>query len=164
VLNLIFTLGVIKRLREHTDLLAGSHDPMTITVGTEIGEFASSTVDGKLIDHDLLTEETVVAFFAPGCKPCEEKLPKFVAHARTVSGGRRRVLAVVVGEGDATAPLVADLQPVAQVVVEEHAGPLASAFTVRAFPTLLSVAPNRAGKLVVTASNVDLDRPAPVAA
>ena len=43
-LNLILTLGVIKRLREHAALLAGG--PPTIAVGEAIGEFSARTVQG----------------------------------------------------------------------------------------------------------------------
>lgn len=164
LLNLIFTLGVIRRLREHTALLSGAGDPIMVKVGTEIDEFSSSTVDNEAVTCESLIDETVVAFFSPGCKPCEEKLPKFVAHAAALPGGRQRVLAVVVGDADQTAPLVTELRPVARVVVEDHAGPLASAFTVNAFPTVLSVARNRAGRLVVTSASVDVDRPVPVPA
>ncbi|MEO3926248.1 hypothetical protein ABGB07_20600 [Micromonosporaceae bacterium B7E4] len=163
ILNLILTFGVMRRLREHTDLLARRHEP-TVEVGTEIAEFTASTADGEPIADDLISEETVVAFFTPGCTSCLDKLPKLVAHARTL--GRERVLAVIVGTADAAAPLVTALRPVALVVVEEegHGGPLTSAFMVRAYPTLMSVAPGRAGRLVVSASTVDLDRPAPVSA
>lgn len=165
VLNLIFTLGVIRRLREHTELLSsqGGRDPMGVAAGTEIGEFEATTVDGEVVAHDLLLDETLVAFFAPGCEPCEEKLPSFVAQAASLPG-RHRVLAVVVGDAEAAGPMVAALRPVARVVVEEdHAGPLVSAFTVRAFPTQLSVAPGGAGKLVVTANRVGVDLPMPAA-
>jgi hypothetical protein len=164
LLNLIFTLGVIKRLREHTELLRGSRDPMAIEVGTKVGEFTSSTVDGEHIAHESLIEETVVAFFSPDCRPCKEKLPKFVAYARTSPGGHDRTLAVVVGDADMAADFVAELRPVARVVVEEPAGPLAAAFGIRGFPTLLSVTPNHLGHLVVTANNVEIDRPSSVAA
>ncbi|MFI6496618.1 TlpA family protein disulfide reductase [Nonomuraea typhae] len=164
VINLIFTLGVIKRLREHTELLRGSFDPVAIEAGTEIGEFVSVTVDGERIAHESFTEETTVAFFAPDCRPCQEKLPKLAAYGKSIPGGRDRVLAVVVASADLAADFVALLRPVAHVVVEEPAGPMAAAFGIRAFPALLSVAPNHSGRLVVKAGTVDMDRPATVSA
>ncbi|MFF4198257.1 hypothetical protein [Nonomuraea sp. NPDC001831] len=164
IINLIFTMGVIKRLREHTALLRGSNDPMAIELGTEIGDFTALTIDGEQIDHESLTAETSIAFFSPNCKPCKEKLPGFVAYAAGLPRGRNQVLAVVAGNADMAAGFTAELRQVARVVVEGPSGPLVSAFGVRAFPTVLTVAPNRHGRLEVIANKVDLGQPATVAA
>ncbi len=59
-LNLILTLGVIKRLREHAALLAGG--PPTIAVGEAIGEFSVRTVHGDPLSDRSLGDETLVAF------------------------------------------------------------------------------------------------------
>ncbi|MFI6984263.1 TlpA disulfide reductase family protein [Embleya sp. NPDC050154] len=160
LLNLILTVGVIKRLREHTEMLANvggaGNGRASITVGEEVGDFTASTVDGEQLARDLLVGETLVAFFSPTCKPCKEKLPKFLDFAATLPGGRDRVLATVVGDTEASAALVAELTPVARVIVEEYDGALSAAFQAKAYPTLLMVARDGAGRLVVTEDEVRL--------
>jgi hypothetical protein len=117
-------------------------------------------VEGEPLRQGSLSEEMLVAFFSPTCEPCRKKLPKFVDYARTLPGGRDRVLAAVVGDAEEAATFVAELSPVARVVAEPHDGALGTAFKARSFPTLLRVAPDGEGRLVVTANHVDLDRPA----
>ncbi|MBL1093450.1 MULTISPECIES: TlpA family protein disulfide reductase [Streptomyces] len=164
-LDLVLTIGVIKRLREHTERLALMGGGFaTIDVGAEISAFESVTVDGVRLVRESLTEETVVAFFSPNCEPCKEKLPQFAEYVRTRPGGRSRALAVVVGEGDAGAPFVTALSPIAHVVVEGQNGPLNSAFRTTSYPTVVRVAPDGGGRLVVTASHVELGRSAVSAA
>jgi thiol-disulfide isomerase/thioredoxin len=137
VVNLLFSFGVIRRLREHTALLDRRVDGMspfeaTRPVGETVDDFAASTVDGEPISRDLLTGTTLVGFFSPSCAPCRERLPTFVEQARD----HEPVLAVVVApEGDEGAPAVVDeLRPVARVVREAPDGPLATAFGVHGFP------------------------------
>ncbi|MFE7756766.1 TlpA disulfide reductase family protein [Streptomyces sp. NPDC057418] len=165
-LDLILTLGVIKRLREHGEQLAARTEgaaPPALGVGEEVGRFTSVTVEGERVDRELLDDETLVAFFSPNCTPCREKLPAFLAHARERSGGRRRVLAVVAGNAEGGERFVEALGPVALVVREDYDGPVGAAFKAQAYPTLLLVAPDAAGRLVVTADQVRLN-PLPLTA
>jgi thiol-disulfide isomerase/thioredoxin len=160
LLDLILTVGVIRRLREHTALLSdprGRGGPALVEVGQEIGEFRTDTVNGQPIDRNRLSGETLVGFFTPECKPCKERLPSFVELARAMPGGPDRVLAAVVGGGDQAAELVAALRPVAQVVAERHDGPLGTAFQVRAYPTIIKIAPDDHGRLVVVDNEVRLE-------
>ncbi|WFB10373.1 TlpA family protein disulfide reductase [Streptomyces sp. LX-29] len=165
VLDLILTLGVVRRLREHTELLANANSglPAGIAVGEEIGDFTAATVDGETLRRADLDGETVVAFFSPTCQPCRRKMPKFVEFAKAMPGGRDRVLAAVIGDPDEAAEFAAQLGPVARVVVEGDDSGLVEAFRTSAFPTLLRVSPDEAGRLVVKATDVRLDRPALVA-
>jgi thiol-disulfide isomerase/thioredoxin len=165
LLNLVLTLGIIRRLREHAELLSTvAGDPKhSVRTGEKVGDFTTLTVDGAAVTSDLVTEQTLVAFFSPGCKPCQEKLPKFIEFARSMPGGRRQVLAAVVGTTD-TAPWVAELDPVSRVVVEDNGGPLTKAFEVKGFPTTLMVDRDGVGRLVVTADSIDLGQPAAVPA
>ncbi|GGV87485.1 hypothetical protein GCM10010294_69450 [Streptomyces griseoloalbus] len=165
LLNLILMLGVLRRLRDHSALLADrGGNPFAIAVGQEIGEFETSTVDGEPISQDLLEDGTVVAFFSPGCGPCETEVPRFADFAETAPGGRNRLLAVIVGEtGDAT-PFVSALCAVSRVVVEDRNGALSTAFRATAYPTVLRVGREDTGQLVVTANRVPLDRPVTTAA
>lgn len=98
----------------------------------------------------------MVAFFSPTCRPCQEKLPRFVEYARSLPDGRNRTLAVVVGEAERAASFVDVLSPVTRVVVEDRDGAVASAFEVKAYPTIVRVAPDEEHRLVVTADQVDL--------
>jgi hypothetical protein len=162
-LNLILTLGVIKRLREHTTRLAEVTPPPAVKVGQEIGDFETTTLAGEPVTAERLGSGTLVGFFSPTCGPCKEKLPKFVSHVRALPDGQHTPLAVVIGEADAAGDFLAALSPIAQVVVEPGDGPLGRAFGVRAYPTLLRVDRDDAGRLVVGANQVDVERPAVVA-
>ncbi|MEV5599266.1 hypothetical protein [Streptomyces sp. NPDC052496] len=164
VLDLLLTVGVIKRLREHTDLLSnGGRGRLSLGPGEQVGEFAVTTVDGERLAHDMIDTETVVAFFSPACGPCKEKLPRFVEYARTVPGGRGRVLAAVTADREdaaAAAPLLTALAPVARVLAGEEAEAVAEACRVQGFPVILKVNRSTDGRLLVMADQVDVDRPA----
>ncbi|MFD7666863.1 TlpA disulfide reductase family protein [Streptomyces sp. NPDC059788] len=167
VLNLVLTLGVIARLRTHTELLSlgGEGGPLpALPVGGEVGAFTARTVDGEPLSHEALDGDTVVAFFSPTCKPCRENLPAFVRFAREAQGGTTRTLAVVVSDAERAASFVSELSPVTRVAVETRGGPLCSAFGVSAFPATVRVAPDDAGKLRIKADRVALDQSATVAA
>jgi len=159
-LDLILTVGVIRRLREHSDLIAdigGLGDAPVMAVGEEIPGFSASTVNGTELSHKSLTEETLVAFFSPTCEPCKKKMPSFVEYARAAERRGGRVVAAVVGDTELAEAFVSELAPVADVVVEENTeGGISAAFKVSAFPTLLRVAPDRSGRLVVTSNDVEL--------
>jgi peroxiredoxin len=161
VLDLVLTLGVIRRLRELATTSADRRGAPSadIEVGTPVGDFETVTSAGEHLSRAELTEDTLVAFFAPGCAPCVEKLPGFTAHAAVRPGGRRRVLAAVVGEPAEAREFAEPLAAVARVVVEEPGGALSRAFGVHAYPTMLRVAPDAEGRLVVTSNAVDLHRP-----
>ncbi|WP_327350916.1 TlpA family protein disulfide reductase [Streptomyces sp. NBC_01304] len=166
-LNLVLVVGVIKRLREHTELIAAAGsavDTYTINVGTRVDDFAVATVDGEPLTHQLAADDTLVAFFSPTCGPCKDKLPKFVEYVRRGGIERDRVLVAVVGDPEESAGFIEQLRPVARVVSELSDGALGAAFQVKAFPTILRVAPDGAGGTVVTANDVRLDRPAALAA
>ncbi|MCX4774950.1 hypothetical protein [Streptomyces sp. NBC_01285] len=166
-LDLVLTLGVVKRLREHTALLS-SPPAMTelpvIAVGEEIGEFATSTVAGEPVNSADLAADTLVAFLSPSCTPCREKLADFVAYVHARSIDRDDVLVTVVGDAAEASSFVSRLSPVARVVVEAPDGPVSTAFRAKAYPTMLRVSPVGAGRLVVTANQVDLAVPAAAAA
>ncbi|MEH0930356.1 TlpA family protein disulfide reductase [Micromonospora sp. CPCC 205558] len=163
-LDLILTLGVVKRLREHTALLAKvAPPPPAIEVGQKIDEFSATTVAGEAVTADRLDSGTLVAFFSPTCAPCKEKLPKFVSHARALPAGQRTPLAVVIGQAEQADDFLAELTPVARVVVEPDNGPVSRAFGVQAYPTLLRVDRDDAGRLVIGANDVEVGRQVSVA-
>lgn len=155
LLNLVLTLGVIRRLREHTALLGRPSHPAhgdaspTRPVDAVVGDFTATTADGVVVSRDSLAADTLVGFFSPGCEACDVLVPEFVELAASVPGGRTHVLAVVEAlpgdEDQHTAPL----SEVARVVVErpETAG-LVAAFGVTAFPAVCIV--DSDGRIVAT--------------
>ncbi|QLE75198.1 redoxin domain-containing protein [Streptomyces rectiverticillatus] len=164
-LDLILTLGVIKRLRDHTAMLSKMADgnapgrPPVIKVGEEVGEFQAVSVDGEVLTRESLSGDTLVAFFSPNCGPCHEMLPKFAEYARMVPGGRKQVLAVVVGTPERAEGQVAELSPVARVVVQGSEPVMTDAFQIMGFPTLLEVTSDGAGRPVIARNNVNVDSP-----
>ena len=102
VVNLLLTIGVVRRLREQTTELADlrSRAPMrdaatTLPVGAVVAPFEAVTIDRRAVTLASFGERPLVGFFSPGCKPCAERLPGFVRHAAERPGGRDGVLAVV---------------------------------------------------------------------
>ena len=121
VLNLVLTVGLIRRLRAQEARPQHAGPPTALGVGAEIGDFTATTVDGEPVGRDDLTG--LVGFFSAGCDPCHELLPRFVEHAE--GRARERVLAVVTGEDRET---VEALRPVARVITEDYDGTVTSAF------------------------------------
>jgi thiol-disulfide isomerase/thioredoxin len=156
VLDLVLTLGVVRRLRAHGELLSrlttgGLARQLILGVGRSPATADVTTVDGgPLSTADLA--DTLVGFFSPTCIPCAERAPQFVEYARGVPGGRARVLAVVVGDPDRVTALTELFAPVARVVVEPPEGPLSTAFEVVGFPALCLLD----GAGTVVASGTDL--------
>lgn len=160
VLNLLLTVGVIRRLRQHTERLShlsapgGAPEPVMLEAGAQVGEFAATTTDGEPVSRDLLSGQTLVGVFAPSCSACREQLPNFISKAETFPGGRAQVLAVVSGEPEQVGLYRDQLTPVARVVVESPPnGPLVSALQAVGFPAFAVL--NAEG--VVVASDFTLD-------
>jgi hypothetical protein len=146
-LNLLLSFGVIRRLREHTELLAegavgrGGFTTM-LAAGETVAPFTATTVDGRSVSREVIDRATLFAAFSVGCDACGEKLPGFLELAAAQLGGPERVLVVVVASDDeAAAPFVSELSPLATVVREGHQGPVAAAFGVSGFPAFAVVDP-----------------------
>ena len=135
LLNLLLTFGVIRKLRaqagEKADQVA---DGLIMPAGSTVPGFSALTTAGERISRESLGE-TMLGFFSPGCRACEERLPLFVEQARRVTRETgRSVLAVVHGTDEEAAPQVAELSEVAHVVVEPNDGPLGEVFDIRGYP------------------------------
>jgi hypothetical protein len=123
VLQLLWTFGVIRRLRTRTGSGArrGADAPgaLMAPVGTR--------VRGTAVDWH---GEILVGFFLPGCDPGQ--LPEFMALART----RPRTVAVLRDRSGTGAELAKRLAQVAEVRIEDSPdGALQRAFRVEAFPS-----------------------------
>ncbi|SEL42906.1 TlpA family protein disulfide reductase [Nonomuraea pusilla] len=146
LINLVFTFGVVRRLREHTAELAalrgsgvtgvGGTD-VALPAGATVGAFETAEVGGRPVSLAAMGERPLVGFFSPHCAPCKERLPLFAEHAASRPGGAGEVLAVVVGTPEETSDVVAQLLPVATVVVEPDQGPVQRAFGVSGFPAFV---------------------------
>jgi thiol-disulfide isomerase/thioredoxin len=157
LLNLLLTVGVVRRLKEHTtalEMLAGPLGEVMQPAGGSVADYAATTVDGTAVGRELLLGPTLVGFFSPGCGPCRERLPEFVARAAQAPAGR--VLAVVVQRAGAPAEegqaMVADLAGAAPVVVEPPGGSLSTSFGVRGFPAFGLLEPS--GQLVASGTEL----------
>jgi len=148
LLNLLFTFGVVRRLRDHTKLLDMLYDIVGAggqggspgnfpPKGERVGDFAATAVDGTPVSRDVLADATVVAFMSPGCPGCQEQLPELLAWAKNQD--RERVLVVVDARSEAPDGLVGKLLPVARVIVEDDRTPVADAFQVRSVPAFCVV-------------------------
>jgi thiol-disulfide isomerase/thioredoxin len=165
LLDLVLTFGVIRRLREHGELIARSLStaPPVVAVrapGESVAPFATTTVDGEPLSRDALPERSLVGFFSPGCAACAESLPAFRRYAEEFPGGREAVLAVVVGSAEETAAQRRELGDVARVVVEAVDGPVGAALGVQAFPAFAVL--DGAGRVVASGLRLD-DVAAPAA-
>ncbi|OLF19241.1 TlpA family protein disulfide reductase [Actinophytocola xanthii] len=139
VVDLVLTLGVVRRLREHSALISQALESgdrvadFMLPTGTRLPELRATTVDGAPVPEQ---GPLLVGFFSPTCRACVERLPGFVDYARAFDG---RVLGVAVGAHEDVEDIVARLRPVAEVAVEPAEGPLATALRVRGMPAMAVV-------------------------
>jgi hypothetical protein len=165
LLDLVLTLGVVRRLRRHTELISnlssgGWRPGAILAAGETAGPFEAVATTGERVSRDGLSGRTLVGAFAPQCSACEEKLPAFVDIAKTFSGGRDQVIAVVVGSENEAETYRERLEPVARVVVEPPAtGEIGTALALNAFPAFGVL--DESGTVV--GDGVELDRPAATA-
>jgi thiol-disulfide isomerase/thioredoxin len=142
VINLVLTLGVVRRLRQHSELLSGKSQSLTspgdamLPVGRTPSEFEATTMNGQTVSRTEIGGRTLLGFFSPECSLCRKYAPEFAAHVASLPAGERRALAVVVGREDETLELVASLGDGVQIVVEPTGGAVSSAYEVRGFPCL----------------------------
>jgi len=132
-IDLLLTFGVIRRLREHTELLAqggGPGGPTVLRPGERVTGVVAVDVDGRPVPTDV----GLVGFFSPSCVACEQLLPKFADRASGFPGGPDRVLAVIADELPGTGKYEMALHGLARIVLEPDSGPLATAFRVTAYP------------------------------
>jgi hypothetical protein len=141
LIDLLLTVGVIRRLREHTTMLSASNIPDTPIIGVHVGEapdaFTAVSTSGHPVENG--SDLGVVAFFSTACSICPERVPVFVDYLAKHKVPPARVLAVVGGHESRPAPYLATLERVAQVCTEPEDGPLARAFKVVGFPAFCLV-------------------------
>lgn len=159
VVDLVLSLGVVRRLRTHTELIntilaRGALPEIIAPAGQRIGEFAAVTVDGQAVSNSSLRGQTLVGFFLEDCAGCTKGVPDFAAAAARFPGGRDQVLAVLVVATDEIriAGYREQLTPVARVVIERQNGAVASAMKVGGFPAFGVL--DEDGRMLTTGSDL----------
>ncbi|WP_192810211.1 TlpA family protein disulfide reductase [Actinomadura rudentiformis] len=139
VINLLFTYGVVRRVKEHETRIAelastGTLPSSSPPVGTALQDFSATTTDGSPVDRALVgSGEAFIGFFDTGCAPCREQLPEFAR----LSHGSGQFFAFIAGDAAQARELAALFDDHAFVVIEEGPPSTAAALGVNAFPTLL---------------------------
>lgn len=159
-LHVLFTYGLVARVRELQERAAPPRDSNLPQPGTVIRPFSVTDTDGVAFTEADLEGPVQVGFFSVGCGPCRTLTDALVADPPAA-----RFVSVVDGDPtdqDGTARLVEKVSVLGRVAVVGTDDPVLSAFGVMAYPTLLHT---HGG--VVTASGIKLsdftDVPAPVA-
>jgi hypothetical protein len=136
LLDLVLTFGVIRRLREHTELISSRNIADLPIMGLTAGELPEAVSAVTISGEPVHTAAgfRVVAFFSVMCSVCPERVAPFTAYVTRNGLSRDSVLAVVVGGQDAPPPYQDQLAQVAQVCAEDYEGALGRAFKVIGYP------------------------------
>jgi hypothetical protein len=163
VVDLILSLGIIRRLREHTaeleKLTHGGGGPpgmTTMETGTAVGDFTATTTGGTIVRREQPDEsQRLFAFMSPGCGACKDQLPGFIAYTAGFSGTVTVVIHTDEDSDDATTTYATrQLAGVAEVVIEPREGVLGKAFRVDGYPTWYLIDPEG----MILASGFAIDR------
>jgi thiol-disulfide isomerase/thioredoxin len=164
VVDLLLTIVVIRRLRDHSNALTAlreSSPGFGLEPGDLIPEFKARDLDERLVSRDTLAgREALLGFFSTTCEACEEQLPEFVRFAGSLTADEAEVVAVVSGASEEGTNLVEVLRRSLPVILESEGGLVTSVMEVRAFPTFYRFDPE--GLLTSAGHDVrSLQTPAP---
>ncbi len=139
LLDLLLSFGVIRRLREHTSLLAeasGHGGPARAVIDLADGDspaaFSATTTTGGLVTET--SGLRIAAFFSSSCSVCPGTVPPFAEFLASHGISRDVVLAVVQHDEGPLPAYLDELAGVCQVHVEPNGGPVGDAFRVRGYP------------------------------
>jgi hypothetical protein len=134
LLDLLLTFGVIRRLREHAEMLA-SQTPARQAIGLAAGKapapFSAVATTGELVSGAARLR--LIAFFST-CPICPGRVAPLAEYIRKLRFSPNGVLVVSVGSGSEPQPYLAELASLATICVEPEGGPIADAFEVTGFP------------------------------
>jgi hypothetical protein len=136
-LDIVLTFGVIRRLREHTELLAvhrRSAEPPVIKLasGQMPTPFAALTTDGReMTGPDGLR---LAGFFASGCPTCPGRVAPFIEYVRAHQIRRDQVLAVLLPGDDGPPAYLGQLAEIAELSVQDGDDAITRAFGVSGYP------------------------------
>jgi len=136
LLDLLLTFGVIRRLREHDQMIVRPPQPAMPTIGLApsepVGAFSATTTGGELLSGaDGLR---VAAFFSSSCSVCPERVGPFVDYLTEHLVARDSALSVVVGADGGPPPYLDRLAEVTKVCVEQDDSEITKAFKILGFP------------------------------
>ncbi|MEV4109852.1 redoxin family protein [Nonomuraea sp. NPDC049695] len=150
LLNLLLTLGLVRRMRHQDELIAetrhkGQHrSPSGLPNDVPVPEFATVTVEGQDLTRSWLTDgTTAVGFIAGDCPSCEAQLHAFVDLLKQRRKEENKSLVVLV-EVPGMLPetekeLVGTFDGLATMTKESLGGTLQTAFRVRAYPAFFLI-------------------------
>jgi hypothetical protein len=156
LLNLLLTITVIRRLRQHPAVLGGGRSSVErglLPVGATITGFSSRTVDGDRITGTSFESPTLVTLFSTDCGACTDEIPLLVAWLDRHRYARNQALAVVTGDPGLAKPFVQALRDRVALVVEPIHGPVSTAFATTAFPACYLV--DGTGTVLAAATTLD---------
>lgn len=126
--------------------------------GSPAPPFSARTTTGELLRSDQLTGQSyLLAFVSSSCQGCRAALPGMTGYAGELPG---RLIAVIVGDPRRAVDIETALAPLAAIVLEPEAGPIASLYRIHLFPTYVLV--SGSGTVLATGQSVrDLPQPQP---
>jgi hypothetical protein len=137
LLDLVLTFGVIRRLREHTELLGRGSVPDRPIIGLATGEpvaaFSARTLGGELLTG--ATGLRVAGFFSSVCSVCPERVGPFTEYLAAHRIPRESVLSVVVAPDGSLPPYADRLSEAGQVCAARYDSEVVRAFKVSGFPS-----------------------------
>jgi len=136
VLDLLLTFGVIRRLRQHTEIISGAGAAAPAVVGLLPGEqvpaFTAITLDGEVVSS--VSGVRAVGFFAAGCSACPGQVGPFTGYLTSNDIGTGGALSVIVAVDDELPAYTDRLRAAGPVCLVEAGSDLLSAFKVSGFP------------------------------
>lgn len=142
LLDMLLTFGVIRRLREHTELLSRIGNPglpvLGLAQGAPVGAFTATTMDGEQLNG--ASGFLAAGFFSSSCSVCPERVGPFAAYLRQHQIPRENAISVAAVTGGSRPAYLDELAEVSVVCVESgdgqagQDGQAAAAFKVQGFP------------------------------
>jgi len=106
------------------------------TPGTPVPPFTATAVGGERVSADDLPGERFFALLTTDCSSCHDQIPALRTLAER-SGSKPIV--TIIGPPEERARMIAEFDGTATLIEETGGGPIASAFEIREFPTVLRV-------------------------
>lgn len=135
LVDLLLTFGVVRRLRQHTELLSsrgGDVEVLSLHAGDVPATFSAVTTEGSELAGPAGIR--LAAFFSSTCSVCPARVPAFTDYVRANHIARADVLAVVLTQSSEPVPYLDSLGEVSRVCVQAPDGELATAFGVNGYP------------------------------
>lgn len=138
LLDLVLTFGVVRRLREHTELLRNRQLADTpAVIGLHTGQmpegFTALAEDGAVIGGPAGLR--LVGFFSGTCPACPGRVAPFIDYVQANKMARDDVLVTLLVAADAAAPpYLSLLAEVARVTVQPEGSQVIKSFGVVGYP------------------------------